>query len=148
MSECKFQFTGNTHGRYFEHQCPECNRNTWSRFENPALSHRTCTIDGPASQSPAPQLPALRTRLANFTKAEIAHATAGAPTCTDEQIQERIAICRGCEHFSPDPYKPEIGSCNQCGCPVNDRLPKFVSKLAWADQECPIGKWGKASTPQ
>jgi hypothetical protein len=65
--------------------------------------------------------------------AAICHATAGAPTCTHEQIQERIAICRSCEHFSSDPYKPEIGACSQCGCPASDRLPKFVSKLAWAD---------------
>ncbi|HTM54977.1 MAG TPA: hypothetical protein VL175_13170 [Pirellulales bacterium] len=42
-----------------------------------------------------------------------------------------------------DDKNPDIGACSQCGCPANDRLPKFVSKLAWADQECPVGKWPK-----
>jgi len=40
-----------------------------------------------------------------------------------------------------DEKNPELGTCSQCGCPANDRLPKFVSKLAWADQECPMGRW-------
>lgn len=29
-----------------------------------------------------------------------------------------------------------------CGCNVN-RKKVFLNKLAWADQECPLGKWGK-----
>lgn len=66
----------------------------------------------------------------------------GAPTCTLEQIDERDSICRGCEIYQPDPETPEIGACthSSCGCPVT-RKDKFVSKLAWADQECPLGKW-------
>lgn len=142
MSECNFQFTGNAQGRYFEHVCPVCNRNSWSRFADPASVHRVCRINGPAT-TPAPQLPPLRKRLANFTKAAIGHALAGFPTASDEQIQERLTICRGCEHFVRDEQKPELGACSQCGCPANDRLPKFVSKLAWADQQCPVGKWPK-----
>jgi hypothetical protein len=100
---------------------------------------RTCTAGKAARYEP----PRFLKKLANFTRAALSHALAGAPTCSDEQIRERLTICRGCEHFIPDSDNPEIGECSQCGCPASDRLPKFVSKLAWADQECPVGKWPK-----
>lgn len=100
------------------------------------VTNRVCS-------KPAPAIPPLRKRLLNFTAAAIGHAIAGFPSCTDDQIQERLTICRACEHFIPDQKKPDIGGCSQCGCPASDRLPKFVSKLAWADQECPVGKWPK-----
>jgi hypothetical protein len=29
-----------------------------------------------------------------------------------------------------------------CGCNVNTKK-VFLNKLAWADQECPLGKWKK-----
>ena len=29
-----------------------------------------------------------------------------------------------------------------CGCNVNGKK-VFLNKLAWADQECPLGKWKK-----
>ena len=32
--------------------------------------------------------------------------------------------------------------CSICGCNINTKK-KFMNKLAWADQECPIGKWKK-----
>jgi hypothetical protein len=37
----------------------------------------------------------------------------------------------------------DMAACSQFGCPANGRLPKFASKLAWADQQCPLGKWPK-----
>lgn len=70
----------------------------------------------------------------NFAKAAAAHVAAGMPTCSDDEIARRHDICTGCEFFKDN-------SCIQCGCPVvRDR--KFISKLAWADQSCPVGKWG------
>jgi hypothetical protein len=29
-----------------------------------------------------------------------------------------------------------------CGCAISNKK-IFLNKLAWADQECPIGKWKK-----
>lgn len=55
--------------------------------------------------------------------------------CTEEQILLRHSICSLCEDFKD-------GSCNRCGCPIT-RNKDFANKLLWADQECPIGKWGK-----
>jgi len=79
--------------------------------------------------------PGLLDRLKNFTAAAIHHVAAGMPTCTEEEIVARHDICLTCEHLAD-------GACGLCGCPVA-RVQGFLSKLAWADQECPAGKWGK-----
>lgn len=74
-------------------------------------------------------------KLKNFAKATADHVKNGMPMCTEEQIIERHNICLKCEYFKDD-------TCSKCGCPLI-RTKQFVSKLAWADQECPVGKWGK-----
>ncbi len=73
----------------------------------------------------------------NFAVATAKHIAAGSPTCSDEEIGRRHDICLGCEFFKDN-------SCSKCGCPIS-RDKKFISKLAWADQSCPVGKWGPAS---
>lgn len=73
----------------------------------------------------------------NFAIAAAKHFAAGMPTCSDEEILRRHNICLACEHFKDN-------SCSKCGCPVY-RDKRFVSKLAWADQSCPVGKWGPAA---
>jgi hypothetical protein len=70
----------------------------------------------------------------NFAVASAKHVAAGMPTCSDEEIIRRHDICMGCEFFKDN-------SCGKCGCPIS-RDKKFISKLAWADQSCPVGKWG------
>lgn len=72
-----------------------------------------------------------------FAVAAAKHFAAGMPTCSDAEILRRHDICMACEHFRGS-------SCTKCGCPVyRDR--RFVSKLAWAEQSCPVGKWGPAA---
>lgn len=73
-------------------------------------------------------------KVRNFAKAAIEHVAAGMPTCSDEEILRRHDICLGCEFY-------DNASCTQCGCPVK-RDRQFISKLAWSDQSCPVGKWG------
>jgi hypothetical protein len=70
----------------------------------------------------------------NFAVASSQHVAAGMPMCSEDEIIRRHDICLGCEFFKEN-------SCIKCGCPVV-RDKKFISKLAWADQSCPIGKWG------
>lgn len=78
--------------------------------------------------------PSLMQRVINFSKAAASHAMAGNPKCTDAQIQERYDICKTCEFF-----KNNI--CTKCGCSlVREKI--YMNKLAWADQSCPVGKWG------
>ena len=83
-------------------------------------------------------------KLLNFSLASIKHVAAGAPTCTQEQIDERIVVCYACPLYVPTKDNPEVGHCSheKCGCTVT-REQKFISKLAWRDQECPLGKWPK-----
>ena len=99
----------------------------------------------PGFVPPQPQPPALAReadpvswlqKAKNFATATAQHIAAGMPTASDEEILRRWTICQGCEFLKND-------ACSKCGCPVaRDR--KFVSKLAWADQSCPVGKWGPA----
>lgn len=78
--------------------------------------------------------PSLLQKAKNFTTSAAKHIAAGMPMASEEEIARRFAICQACE-FLKD------GACTKCGCPVV-RQKKFLSKLSWADQSCPIGKWG------
>lgn len=72
-------------------------------------------------------------KVRNFAVAAAQHVAAGMPMASDEEILRRHDICLGCEFFKNN-------TCSKCGCPIS-RDKKFVSKLAWADQSCPVGKW-------
>jgi hypothetical protein len=80
--------------------------------------------------------PRLAAKVVNFAASAARHVAAGMPKATDAQIAERFAICQGCEHF-------DGAACRKCGCPVV-REKRFLSKLSWAGESCPIGKWGPA----
>lgn len=105
--------------------------------ENGQLLERPCNSSRSPKQavnlSRAGDVPFLQ-KVRNFAVATVQHVAAGMPTATDEEILRRHDICRGCEFFKDN-------SCSKCGCPIS-RDRKFVSKLAWADQSCPVGKWG------
>ena len=79
--------------------------------------------------------PSFSKRLKKFTLDAIKHIGKGMPTCTQEEIDERLAICGECKWFKG-------GTCLKCGCACTKNK-KFLNKLAWADQKCPIGKWGE-----
>lgn len=74
-------------------------------------------------------------KIKNFASSVVDHISNGMPQCSEEQIIKRHDICLKCEYFKDD-------TCQQCGCPLI-RNKQYISKLAWADQECPVGKWGK-----
>jgi hypothetical protein len=81
--------------------------------------------------------PSMLQKARNFAAAAVQHAAAGMPMCSEDEISRRYSICQGCEHLRD-------GACTKCGCPVV-RKKAYLSKLSWADQSCPIGKWGPAS---
>ena len=91
----------------------------------------------PRAAKPAPQGPSLLTKALNFTKSAVNHIAAGAPRASDAEIERRFAICHGCEHYDGK-------ACTKCGCPVV-REQAYISKLSWANEKCPVGKWGPAS---
>lgn len=88
--------------------------------------------------------PSMLRKAANFTKAAVKHVAAGSPQATDEQVAERFAICQSCPMFKATGEGQ--GECSKCGCGLKAVGVAGVSKLRWADQACPIGKW-KAIAP-
>ena len=74
------------------------------------------------------------TKAANFATSAAKHIAAGMPQCSDAERERRFAICQGCNFY-------DGSACSQCGCSVV-REQKFASKLAWANEKCPVGKWG------
>lgn len=93
----------------------------------------------PVATDPMPtrSAPGFLEKVKNFATAAAGHVAAGMPMASDEDIIRRHDICLACEHLVDN-------ACTQCGCPVS-RVAGYVSKLSWADQECPVGKWGKVS---
>lgn len=65
------------------------------------------------------------------------HIYSGLPKSTNAEILDRLLICKICEKYNRDKQE-----CNICGCNINAKR-VFLNKLAWADQECPLGKWSK-----
>jgi hypothetical protein len=101
-------------------------------YETPYEGERHCV-----------QVPNLGNRILNFTKAATQHALSGNPTVTKEVMKQRLKICTGCELFKPNTN--EVGGIcthSSCGCTIQDNL-NYLNKIAWADQKCPIDKWGE-----
>lgn len=74
----------------------------------------------------------------NFAASTAKHVAAGMPQASDEEVARRFAICEGCEFYDGK-------ACRKCGCPVV-REKRFLSKLSWANEKCPVGKWGPIQT--
>jgi len=91
----------------------------------------TITVD---ETHPAYPRPTLAQKAANFAASAAAHVAAGMPQASESERERRFAICQGCEHY-------DGRACTQCGCPIV-REQRWISKLAWAGESCPVGKWG------
>jgi hypothetical protein len=76
-------------------------------------------------------------RLKTFVKSLLFHIYGGFPKSTKQEILYRYSICLGCDEFNK-----VKSQCNVCGCAISQQK-KFLNKLAWADQECPMGNWPK-----
>lgn len=76
-------------------------------------------------------------RIITFTKSLWFHVYAGFPKSTQAQILDRFNTCQQCEMYSS-----QLEQCLVCGCNINKKK-IFMNKLAWADQKCPLDKWGK-----
>lgn len=134
--KCDFEVTPLDDGRY-RHACklPGCGAVVIT-----AAKRHIQNCPRFASVQPAP--PPFGKRLANFSVAAIGHLLAGCPACTQEQIDERYAVCVTCPLYRPDKHNPDVGICTheKCGCGVS-REQKFITKLGWLDGACPLGKW-------
>jgi hypothetical protein len=61
-------------------------------------------------------------------------AKKGFKIATNEQVEARLEVCRGCEWFDRDALAG-TGRCKRCGCSTQ-------AKLRIATQSCPINLWG------
>jgi hypothetical protein len=81
-----------------------------------------------------PQMPSLFSRIKKFVPALLNHISDGMKKCTKEEIEARLAICEACPLF-------KNSYCTKCGCSVSAGQKKFLNKVAWKSEVCPLGKW-------
>lgn len=86
--------------------------------------------------------PSFLEKAKNFSSAFIKDISTGMKRCTEEEIQERLEICRDCPLFKKYSDEPIRGVCTHksCGCNIKDTQ-EYWNKLAWKSQECPLKKW-------
>ena len=106
-------------------------------IENGATLERPCS---PLAGGPSPASPGLLAKAVNFAASAAAHVAAGLPRASQEEIERRFSLCKSCDRF-------DGRACTLCGCPIK-RESKMISKLAWANESCPIGKWGPVGNSQ
>lgn len=80
-------------------------------------------------QEPAPRTPTLLQKAASFAKAVVRHVADGATQASDEMVQQRMAVCHGCDRFDVQRVR-----CLECGCGL-------TLKSRWRTSTCPLGKW-------
>jgi hypothetical protein len=83
----------------------------------------------PGPSEEAPQYPPLWRQAASAAAAVGRFVAAGLPVADQTELERRLAICQGCEHF----FAPHQ-RCVKCGCNG-----KWKAKL-YSDH-CPIGRW-------
>lgn len=84
-----------------------------------------------ASGNASPKYPPnLLQKVQSFGNAVIEHAKDGFKNVSDEIYEERMSICKSCEHFT------EQQTCKLCTC-------RMQTKCQWASSECPLKKWLK-----
>lgn len=129
---CKFEQTD-----YNEYVCVVCGLNITSEDGPPPMICNAHTIESFNTEINVDrnQELSILDKIKNFAKATHSHISSGGKLCSEEQIEQRYNICITCPFFMDN-------TCAKCGCPLY-RNKKFISKLSWADQECPIGKWSK-----
>jgi hypothetical protein len=79
----------------------------------------------------------LKYRIQTFLKSLFWHIYSGFPKSSQTEINRRYNICLTCPS-----YDNKNLQCLECGCNINNKK-KFLNKLAWADQSCPLNKWEK-----
>lgn len=87
-----------------------------------------------SAQSPASyEQPSLMIRGWNFAAAMARWTLAGMPRRTQNEIDERLAICQACPFLQND-------HCTKCGCACVESN-RLMNKLSLATEKCPEGKW-------
>jgi hypothetical protein len=131
--ECNFTYKETKDGIKL-YECSKCEYIT--EIEN---SRREC------KPIPQPQYgePSILKKIGNFTFALAKHLYKGMPTVSKDVLDDRLKICQECPLFKKkEGMVGGVCTHESCGCSVQDEI-VFLNKIAWADQKCPLEKWGE-----
>jgi hypothetical protein len=133
----------------------DCNFQFWEKDKNTGRDLFVCTKCGyvteiahakrncvKISQPQYDRAPNLLRKIGNFSHALGGHLYKGMPTVSQSELDERLKICQECPLLRKEGLVGGVCTHENCGCNIKDEV-TFLNKIAWADQECPIGKWGK-----
>jgi hypothetical protein len=81
-----------------------------------------------------PQSPDLMEKIKALASDSSEWAKSGFKTATTTKLEDRLAICKGCEFWDQKGFG-NTGKCTKCGCSTQ-------AKLRMATAKCPIDKWG------
>jgi hypothetical protein len=73
-------------------------------------------------------------KISSLSSSAVNWAGNGFPVVTKEQLETRLATCKGCEFWDQKGFG-NTGKCTKCGCSTQ-------AKLRMATAKCPIDKWG------
>ena len=76
---------------------------------------------------------------ATWQKAIMRWKEAGKPVRTEAEMEERLAICRDCNHYAK--RFGTLGYCSVCGCGVSKVRIGPLNKIRMATEKCPKKKW-------
>ena len=79
-------------------------------------------------------------RASKLARESARYVAGGMKKCSQEQVDSRFTVCAGCEYYTPSDDIVDSGECELCECNCN-RDVKFLNKLAWKCQTCPLLKW-------
>jgi hypothetical protein len=99
----------------------------WNAHLNLAISKKN------NEPQPKPEPPSLFQMAKNVTSAASRFIKTGMKVVTEEQLQQRLEICRSCDKFDSAALNG-TGRCLLCGCST-------ALKLKMASEKCPVDKW-------
>lgn len=138
MKYCKFilvkEYPNNTG---FEYRCEVCNRKLTTLIKKDYLleCYAALSIDkvGPTNLQKAK----------NFVIATTKHVVDGGRRRSTEEIERIYDICKTCPLFVATNEDKSAGYCSHkdCGCNLAGSNDKFLNKIAWESESCPLHKW-------
>ena len=104
----------------------------WSDGRGPGQTVVRNQPAAPIKIKPPEKRPA-RGSVWQFFRALIKHARDWFRKCSRKEIRQRLDICKTCDQITGS-------ACAHCGCTLNLEK-RFLNKLAWRSESCPLGKW-------
>lgn len=77
-------------------------------------------------------------KLKTFAKAIVKDIGNGMERCEQEEIDNRLAICKECPFYQV--IDETRAKCKKCGCPLSSEQ-VYRNKLHWKSEKCPDGRW-------